>query len=238
MVISRLGKKTQELIYDWIGRADVERRTEGTISPFRTLQQALAILALVVSGPLLNAISESVPSNVLVVVRIFFLAIVVILANHVVVSKQYSRKTRSRKHHIRETTLPAAPKLAYRYTEIDRLASKIVLPFSVILMIILLWPEPNPCFLSAKLHHMGDSRSGFSAGMYLEITGGGETTQFPLTTSGTSEIAISPDQQGNWTIEIKEPEGVILGYVRLEGCLDEEREFRINDKTIFMLQPR
>ena len=129
-------------------------------------------------------------------------------------------------------------KLVYKYNKLDRWVSKFLGILSLVLFVCLIFPAPKPCFISTELINKNDSGFHSDPAMYIEITGGGKTTQFPISRSGTSKIKVSPKQQKGWTLKVINSDGSMLCSMKHKGCINEKREYNIDENVSFVMRPR
>ncbi|MCK8604419.1 hypothetical protein [Desulfoferrobacter suflitae] len=227
--------KVFDWVKDWIGRANVERRKDDTISPFAALQQALAVLALALSGTLLDYVDKTVSPQTLIFVKVFLLIIIVVLANQVIIAKKPIER-----NDLILSSPRTSGKLAYRYTEIDRLASKLVVIFSIGLTIILVWPKTGSCKLTVQFRGT-ESAPAIGRGLdfeYIEIAGADQRTRFAFNKTGKTNIEILPSQVKRWSFTVVGSRGEELLSSELRGCLHEKREFELTGKNaVLMLSP-
>lgn len=220
-------------IRDWLGTAPVECREEKALSPFTALQQAMAVLALIASGPLLKSLTDWPPAT-LSLIRFFFLGFIILLANHVVVAKQPPPMAEGS-----AAPIPAeAARRIYRYSEVDRFTSKLLVPLALVLTLALAWPSPKDCFLTAKIHTSANQGTAMGNWRYVEISGGGQTTQFPFNEEGFSALAVTSKQKKKWTLTLVDYEGLPRKLIAMEGCLHGERTVTLDGQTHLTLQSR
>jgi hypothetical protein len=215
-------------IADWLGYADVNPKGNEKYSPFTALQQAVGIVAVIFAEPILKNLAGLPPSQIQII-RLVLLCLIIFLCNYVVTAKEKPPPQP-------EGTGP--PAISYKYSDLDRLTSRIVLPLSLVVLIIMLIPEPKPCRIDAAVHkspalvgEKGQIRS-------LEVSGGGETHQFPINDEGVSSIAVSPKQKRKWTLTLIDLNGSAINSVEIEGCLLGEKTFTLNGQTRLVLRPR
>ena len=212
-------------VADWLGYADVKPKTTEKFSPFSALQQALTIVALIFAEPILKNLAGLSASNIFII-RLILIGLIIYFANHVVVAKE-----------LRPADGATPPLLIYKYSDLERLTSKIVLPLSLVVLAFLLWPEPRACQLQATVLQSPTHSREVNRAVSLEISGGGETNHYPVNDDGVSYLAVKPRQAKKWTITLRNAQGAPLDTVGMEGCPHGEKIFALTGNMQLVLRP-
>jgi hypothetical protein len=210
---------------DWLGYANVNLQRDGRFSPHIVLLLVLGLLALLFATAILKNFL-AVSQQTVIIIRLFLLVVLIFLCNFVVVAKKKS------------PLAPNSASLTYKYGELERLTSKIVLPLSLVVLVILMGLEPKACFLSVDIRRQVQTGPRQTIPAYLDITGDGESTQFPVADSGVSEIHVSAKQKKQWTLSVVLPDGTKLAAKEFTGCPHDQQEFILDNRTILVVRPR
>ncbi len=114
--------------------------------------------------------------------------------------------------------------------------SSIIVLVSIVIAIILYIIQNSPCYLNIELRSTDTSELNFSSLAYIEISGGGETDQFPLT-NGRCIIEVKPKQQEEWNLRIVKADGIKITPIAFKGCIYEKYEFQLDKNTVCIVQP-
>ncbi|WP_432698075.1 hypothetical protein ACQUQP_06960 [Marinobacterium sp. YM272] len=227
--------KLPRWIRDWIGGSDVIRRTDRKITPMNALQNAGGILALAFAQPILAWLLDNDSAQVVLVARFIILAALVAMAHYVVISKCEAPPDETTP---RLAGVGTTPKLAYVYSEGDRLTSKLVVILGLALLVYLSWPKVSTCYLSVQIQPPpGVSVTSFR-GMSLDVAGADYSNQFLLSATGTAHIVIEPPQVSAWTLGLHDADGQRLTGIELKGCIDAQQRDTSADNWTFSFAPR
>jgi len=240
-IYCRLGLMMKEAarvwIADWLGRSKTVRRRDKSISPLQVLPQAFAVLALILTNPIAGLVLPLVEPWILFVIRIALLVALSLMAHHVVVAKEVLESSD------RKLILPVSTEerdYQYKYTEAERLTSKIAFLVALPLLAIVSWfslPQPKPCRVNARVENVDASATNRGLFSYVEISGGDQTNQFPLSTTGQTVIEITAGQRKGWVLTIVQQDGRIAQTRNFSGCPNAKKTVPLGLQSILVLQP-
>jgi len=102
----------------------------------------------------------------------------------------------------------------------------------------LLEEKETNCYAKVEIYKNNNQSKYVFSRLYIEVTGNGESNQFPFSKNGISEISLSKKQKKSWKLKLISYDGVVHNKINLQGCLNEKTEIKLDENSQLILSPK